>query len=115
MIKDIDELITDGLREEPGFLISSSFTDRLVKKIEKKIRMKELLVGFFYKSLLVMTVLLVFALVLFLPGLLENFALVTLFKSNWKLSTAILFLVVSTLFLDQVVFRYFFPRSNPNK
>ena len=106
-MKELDDLITEALKEKPERELSLSFTDTLLEKVERRLRWQELLQAFAVKTAIVAgTFIIILVSLLFLSRASENSFLILL-KSNWQIITGTGILVLFTFFADQVILKYY--------
>lgn len=109
--KEIEALINEALRTEPGYSLSSSFTDKLVIKVQRDLLWKELVTEFVLKIGLIILALIILAVCLIFPSMKEGSPVVMYIMNNLQFVGIISFLIVFTFFIDQVLLKYFFRKK----
>lgn len=109
--EEIEAMIDEALRAEPDFSISSSFTDKLVIKVQRHLEWKELITEFAMKIGLVAGALIVLAICLIFPSLKEGNPVILFLMNNLHIIFIISVLILFTFFIDQVLLKYFFRKQ----
>ena len=109
----MDRLIQEALRTPPDIMIPSSFTDKLVSKLEKRLVFKEIFMEFSLKIGLVLGAIAILVLFLIFPfPTRESTSPVFDFMKNyWQIALSVIIVIFFTFFFDQVFMRFIFRRS----
>jgi len=108
---EIEAMITEALRAEPDFSLSSSFTDKMVIKIQRHMAWKELFTEFALKIGLIAGTLIVLAICLIFPAPKEGNPVIQILANNLPVISIVCFLILFTYFVDQVLLKYFFRKK----
>jgi hypothetical protein len=109
--ENIDNLIDDSLRQPPDFIIPASFTDDLVKKIEKHLAWKELLSEFGIKAGLVVAALLIMVICLIFPAKNDPVPWLEWIARNRFIVSGLIGVVMFTVLFDQILLKFMFRRN----
>jgi len=109
--EEIEILINEALRMEPGISLSSSFTEKLVIKVRRHLIWRELITEFALKIGLVIGALTILAICLIFPSTKEGNPVILFLVNNLHLFGIISFLIFFTFFIDQVLLKYFFRKK----
>lgn len=107
----LDGMLNDALHQPPGYFIPDSFTDDLVKKLEKHLAWKELLSEFGLKAGLVILALVVMAVALIFPAKTNPAPFIQWLAVNRFIVAGVLGVALFTFVFDQLILKYFFKRS----
>jgi hypothetical protein len=107
----IEALINEALRSEPGFQLSSNFTDRLVKKVQRYLLWKEIFTEFALKIGIVAGILLILLICLFFPFMKEGNPFLIFLAENRPVVLSVAFIILFIFFIDQVLLKYFFRKQ----
>jgi hypothetical protein len=107
----IDSLITEALGSEPGFKLSSTFTDRLVKKVQRHLVWREIFTEFSIKIGIVAGILLILLICLFFPFMKEGNPFLIFLADNRPVVLSVTFIILFIFFIDQVLLKYFFRKQ----
>jgi hypothetical protein len=108
---ELDGMIAKALQEPPDYNIPDSFTDELVKKLEKQLAWKELLSEFGLKSGLVLASLLIMTICLVFPAKNDPAPLIQWITRNRFIVSGLIGVGLFTFIFDQVVLKYMFKKS----
>jgi len=108
---EIEAMITEALRAEPDFSLSSSFTAKMVIKIQRHMAWKELFTEFALKIGLIAGTLIVLAICLIFPAPKEGNPVIQILGNNLPVISIVCFLILFTYFVDQVLLKYFFRKK----
>jgi hypothetical protein len=106
-LKELDALITEALKEKPEWELSLSFTDTLLRKVEKRLTWRELIREFAMKTGIVAGSLVVLLVCLIFPLRESLNPFLLLIVEHWQLVTGAGFLILFTFFSDQVLLKFF--------
>ena len=109
--ESIDSMIDDSLRQPPDFDIPASFTDDLVKKLEKQLAWKELLSEFGLKAGLVLAALLIMVGCLIFPAKNDPIPWIDWIARNRFMVTGLIGVVMFTLLFDQILLKFMFRKT----
>jgi len=109
-LTELDALIEEVLCRDEEAAIPDGFTDRMLKAMEKRIFLQEMIMEFGYKCLIAMGALLVFILIFFFVSVKELTLLRSYLIHNWSFMAAILGVGFFILFADQVFLKYLFKK-----
>jgi magnesium-transporting ATPase (P-type) len=105
---ELDKLMHHALKSNDDLEIYPGLTERIIRKLEKKILLRELLLELSFKIGLVLVSLAVLAGILvwangssLLTGLYNQFI------NNWHLIASLLFIIFITLLIDQVGLKFY--------
>lgn len=105
---EFEKLIQEALHSSDELKIRTELTERTIRKIEKRMLLKELLVELLYKTGLVLFSLAALCGVLIWAGGSELFSnWYTQLLNNLQVVIAVLILVIFTITIDQVGLRYY--------
>ncbi len=105
---DLDRLIQEALHSSDDLKIRTGLAEKTIRKIEKRMLLKELLVELLYKTGLVIFSLAALGGVLIWAGGGELFSnWYTQLLNNLQVVIAVLVLVIFTILIDQVGLRYY--------
>lgn len=107
----LDGMIDKALGEPPDYIIPDSFTDKLVKKLEKQLAWKELLAEFGLKAGLVLAALVIMAVCLIFPAKNDPAPLIQWIGNNRFIVTGIIGVGLFTFVFNQVLLKYMFKKS----
>lgn len=105
--KELDRMILKALKESPERELSITFTDTLLKRVERRLTWRELIREFAIKTGIAAAALIILALVLIFPAKGSESPFIQMVADNWKLVSGIGFLILFTFFSDQVVLKFF--------
>jgi len=108
----LDGMLDDALHQPPGYFIPDSFTDELVKKLEKHLAWKELLSEFGLKAGLVILALAVMAAALIFPAKTNPAPFIQWLALNRFIVAGLTGIALFTFVFDQLILKYFFKRSD---
>ncbi len=108
----LDGMLDDALHQPPGYFIPDSFTDDLVKKLEKHLAWKELLSEFGLKAGLVILALVVMAVALIFPAKTNPAPFIQWLALNRFMVAGFVGVALFTFVFDQLILKYFFKRSD---
>ena len=108
----LDGMLDDALHQPPGYFIPDSFTDELVKKLEKHLAWKELLSEFGLKAGLVILALVVMAVALIFPAKTNPAPFIQWLALNRFMVAGVVGVALFTFVFDQLILKYFFKRSD---
>ncbi|NQV03495.1 MAG: hypothetical protein HQ542_12670 [Bacteroidia bacterium] len=106
-LKELDNLITDALKEKPEYELSLSFTDTLLRKVEKRLTWRELIREFAMKTGIAAGALIILAVCLIFPLRESINPFLLLVLDHWQIVTGAGFLILFTFFSDQVLLKFF--------
>lgn len=109
--KNIEILIGKSLNDSAYPDISTSFTDRLMVKIEQQLAWKNIMTEFFWKAAIVLILLLFAAGILFIPQFKDFLIMVVNMTPSWQMIVYPVILVTFTIVFDQVFLKYLFFRK----
>ncbi|MCX6287308.1 MAG: hypothetical protein NTY96_09345 [Bacteroidetes bacterium] len=109
--ENLDGMIADSLREPPDFIIPDSFTDDLVKRLEKQLAWKELLTEFGLKTGLVLLALLIIGICLIFPAKTDPAPLIQWVANHRFIVCGSIGVGLFTFIFDQVILKYMFKKS----
>jgi len=109
--EDLDSMLDNSLRQPPDFIIPASFTDDLVKKLEKQLAWKELLSEFGIKAGLVIAALLIMVICLIFPARNDPAPWLDWIARNRFLVTGLIGVAVFTVVFDQILLKFMFRRN----
>ncbi|MEI8005135.1 MAG: hypothetical protein WCI48_02940 [Bacteroidota bacterium] len=109
--EDIDSMIADSLRQPPDFIIPASFTENLVKKLEKQLAWKELLSEFGLKAGLVLAALIVMLICLVFPAKNDPVPWLDWIAKNRFIVTGLIGVVMFTVLFDQILLKFMFRKT----
>jgi hypothetical protein len=105
---ELDRLIQEALHSSDDLKVRTGLAERTIRKIEKRMLLKELLVELLYKTGLVVFSLAALGGVLIWAGGGKFFSnWYTQFLNNWQFVIAVALLIIFTILIDQVGLRYF--------
>ena len=105
---ELDKLIRNVLKSSDDLKIHPGLADRTIRKLERKILLRELILELSFKVGLALGCIAVLAGVLiWANGSSMLTGLYTHFVNNWQLITSLLFLVIFTILIDQVGLRFY--------
>jgi len=105
---ELDKLIRDALASDNDLIIPPGLPDKTIKKLEKKVLLRELILELFFKVGLVLGSLFLLAGVfVWINGRGVLTGLYTHFVTNWQIITSLFLLVVITILIDQVGLKFF--------
>ncbi len=107
----IESLINEALGIEPELRLSPDFTDKLVRKVERYLAIREIFTEFAVKIAVVSGILVILLLCLFLPFLKEGNPFLHLLLQNRSLVLSVCIVLLFVFFTDQVLLRYFFRKQ----
>jgi hypothetical protein len=106
--KELDELVHNALATNADLIIPPGLSDRTIRKLEKKVLLRQLILELFFKFGLILGSLAILAVVFvwinrgtILTGLFSYFI------DNWQTITALFLLVFITVFIDQVGLKFY--------
>jgi len=105
---ELDKLIRDVLASDNDLIIPPGLPDKTIRKLEKKVLLRELILELFFKVGLALGSLVILAGILIWingRGLLTG--LYTHLMANWQIITSLLLLVLITILIDQVGLKFF--------
>jgi hypothetical protein len=105
---ELDKIIQEALHSSADLKISTGLAERTIRKIEKRMLLKELLVELLFKIGLVLFSLVALGGVLIWASggeLFSNWYAQML--NNWQFVIAVLLLILITILIDQVGLRYY--------
>ena len=108
---ELDGMIGKALHEPPDYVIPDSFTDELVKKLEKQLAWKELLSEFGLKAGLVLGSLIIMTICLVFPAKNDPAPFIQWIAGNRFIVSGIIGVGLFTFIFDQVVLKYMFKKS----
>ncbi len=109
--EDIDSMIDDSLRQPPDFIIPASFTDKLVKKLEKQLAWKDLLSEFGIKTGLVVAALVVMLICLIFPAKNDPVPWLDWIARNRFIVTGLIGVLMFTILFDQILLKFMFRKT----
>lgn len=110
-----DILIDYALSMNPDQKMSDNFTDKLIHKIEKKLALREVLINFCLKILIISSALgLVFS-ILFLCNIGNTKNLLSTLLENWQFITIVLIPGLFIFIADQIFIKYFLRKAKHNQ
>ena len=109
--ENIESLIDDSLRQPPDFIIPASFTDDLVRKLEKQLAWKELLSEFGLKAGLVLAALIVMLICLIFPAKNDPLPWLDWIARNRFMVTGLIGVVMFTVLFDQILLKFMFRKT----
>ncbi|MBE0646475.1 MAG: hypothetical protein IH596_01705 [Bacteroidales bacterium] len=104
---ELEALITEALKEKPERELSLTFTDTLLRRVEKRLTWRELIREFAVKTGIVVGALIILALCLYFPMRESTNPFLLMVVDNWKLVTGVGFLILFTFFSDQVLLKFY--------
>jgi hypothetical protein len=107
----LDGMIDKALREPPDYIIPDSFTEELVRKLEKQLAWKELLSEFGLKSGLVLASLGIMTICLIYPAKNDPAPFIQWVANNRFILSGIIGVGIFTFIFDQMVLKYMFKKS----
>ena len=108
---ELKAILDETLQEFPDIRLPDSFTDILIKKLEKRLAWQELLAEFGLKTGLVIGALAVLGAVLFFPVKSSGLPVFTSLAANWQIMAVLAVILLFTFFFDQVFLRFLFRRN----
>jgi hypothetical protein len=105
--EQLDALITEALRTNPDTTLSASFTDKVVRKAERRFMWQEIIREFAMKAGLVAGSLIILILCLLFPARETTNPFLKMLLDNWQIVTGAGALILITGFSDQVLLKYF--------
>lgn len=108
----LDGMLEDALHRPPDFFIPDSFTDDLVKRLEKQLAWKELLSEFGLKTALVLGALVVLLVCLIFPAKNDPMPWIAWIAQNRIMVAGIISILLFTFVFDQLFLKYLFGRSH---
>ncbi|MBL7138171.1 MAG: hypothetical protein ISS17_05320 [Bacteroidales bacterium] len=105
--KELDALITEALKEKPEWELSLSFTDTLLRKVEKRLTWRELIREFAMKTGIVAGALIILTVCLIFPVRESINPFLLLVVDHWQLVAGAGFLILFTFFSDQVLLKFY--------
>ena len=109
--QNLDGIIDESLRTPPDFDISASFTDDLVKRLERQLAWRELLGEFGIKLSLILGALMVVLICLIFPAKNDPTPWIAWLAQNRMTVSGILCIILFTFVFDQVLLKYLFGKS----
>ncbi|TSA26065.1 MAG: hypothetical protein D4R67_08670 [Bacteroidetes bacterium] len=104
---ELDALILETLKEKPERELPLTFTDTLLRKVERQLTWRELVREFAVKTGIVTGTLLVLILCLILPVRETTNPFLLLLADHWKIVSGVIFLILFTFFSDQVLLKFY--------
>ncbi|MDX9883951.1 MAG: hypothetical protein RBS73_17970 [Prolixibacteraceae bacterium] len=105
---EFDKYITDAMKEEPGFFLSSGFADKLTEKVNRRYALRESLKEYsVYAAVFLSLAFIVFAFLLFINR--DNLQYIQLYFSRYLTEIiSLVFIANFILFTDKVILRILF-------
>ncbi len=111
---ELEALITEALKKQPERELSLSFTDTLLRKVERRLTWRELIQEFAMKTGITAAALIILTVCLIFPARESINPFLLMVLDNWKLVTGVGFLLLFTFFSDQVLLKFYTKqRLNP--
>lgn len=104
---ELEALITEALKEKPERELSITFTDTLLRKVEKRLTWRELIREFAMKTGIAAAALIILAICLIFPIRESANPYLLLVRDNWQLVTGVGILILFTFFSDQVLLKVY--------
>ncbi len=104
---ELEALITEALKEKPERELSLTFTDTLLRRVEKHLTWRELIREFAMKIGIVAGALIILVLCLIFSMRESTNPFLMMVLDNWKLITGVGFLILFTFFSDQVLLKFY--------
>jgi len=104
---ELEALITEALKENPERELSISFTDTLLRKVEKRLTWRELIHEFAMKTGIVAVSLIILAVCLIFPNRDSTNPIIQMIVDNWQIVSGAVFLILFTFFSDQVLLKFY--------
>lgn len=104
---ELEALITDALKEKPERELSLSFTDTILKRVEKQLTLRELIREFAMKTGIAAVALIILAVCLTFPNRESANPFLLLVRDQWQIVTGAGFLILFTFFSDQVLLKFY--------
>jgi hypothetical protein len=106
--QELDRMLGSALASNPEMIIPAELSERVIRKLEKKILFRELFFELFFKvGLILGSLTLLTGILVWINGRGQLVGLYTYFISNWQVFTSLLFLVLITVLIDQVILRFY--------
>jgi hypothetical protein len=107
----LDDLMDEAFSSFPALNMPDGFTDRLIRRVERKLIWQTLLTEFGLKVGIIAGTLAVLVAAFFLLSGNGKPALYHIILSNWQFVAALVIAVFFTFLFDQVLLKYLFSRS----
>jgi len=107
----LDGMLEDALHRPPDYFIPDSFTDDLVKRLEKRLAWKELLSEFGLKSALVLGALIVLLFCLIFPAKNDPMPWIAWIAQNRIMVGGAISVILFTFVFDQILLKYLVNRN----
>ena len=105
---DLDRMIHNALASNNNLLVPTDLSERTIRKIEKRILLRELILELFFKAGIITGSLTILGIVFIWIN--DNAVLTRLYTqllNNWQLSFSLLLLIIITILIDQVVLKFY--------
>lgn len=104
---ELEALITEALKEKPERELSLTFTDTLLRRVQKQLTWRELIREFAMKTGIVAGSLIILAICLIFPLKESTNPFLLMVVHNWQFVTGIALLILFTFFSDQVLLKFY--------
>lgn len=106
--RDVDAIFREALQNNNDLIIPDGLAEKIVRKLEKKILLRELIIDLLLKTGLVVGSLILLTLVfLLLKGRAVLNWLINRTVDNWQIIVPLLVIVFFTIIIDQVGIKFF--------
>ncbi|MFH1936210.1 MAG: hypothetical protein ABIK52_01445 [Bacteroidota bacterium] len=106
-LNELEALITEALKEKPERELSLSFTDTLLRRVEKRQTWRELIREFAMKTGIAAAALIILVICLIFPIRTSINPFLLLVLDHWQIVAGAGFLILFTFFSDQVLLKFY--------
>jgi uncharacterized membrane protein len=105
---ELDRLIHNVLTSDDNLIIPPFLSDKTIRKLEKKVLLRELVLELSFKIGLVLGSLAILAVVfIWINGSGVLTRLITYFVNSWQIITSLFLLAFTTILIDQIALKYY--------